>query len=63
VVLKLLAFDARLAGVPPALLEALWEAIDRLAAVRPLPSELPVNGHQSLRQAQIPPSRSGSGPG
>jgi hypothetical protein len=24
--LELLAFDARLAGVPPALLEALWEA-------------------------------------
>jgi hypothetical protein len=27
---ELLAFDARLAGVPPALLEALWEAIDLL---------------------------------
>jgi hypothetical protein len=26
--LELLAFDARLAGVPPALLEALWEAMD-----------------------------------
>jgi hypothetical protein len=25
------SFDARLAGVPPALLEALWEAIDLLA--------------------------------
>jgi hypothetical protein len=29
--LELLAFDARLAGVPPALLEALWEAIDRIS--------------------------------
>ena len=28
--LELLAFDARLAGVPKALLEALWEAIDGL---------------------------------
>jgi len=28
--LDLLAFDARLADMPPALLEALWEAIDRL---------------------------------
>jgi hypothetical protein len=28
--LGLLAFDARLAGVPQALLEALWEAIDSL---------------------------------
>jgi hypothetical protein len=28
--LDLLAFDARLADVPPALLEALWEAIDGL---------------------------------
>jgi hypothetical protein len=28
--LELLAFDARLAGVPPALLEALWEATDAL---------------------------------
>jgi hypothetical protein len=28
--LELLAFDARLAGVPPALLSALWEAIDPL---------------------------------
>jgi hypothetical protein len=28
--LELLAFDARLAWVPPALLEALWEAIDGL---------------------------------
>jgi hypothetical protein len=28
--LELLAFDARLAGVPPALLEALWDAIDQL---------------------------------
>jgi hypothetical protein len=28
--LELLAFDARLAGVPPALLEALGEAIDLL---------------------------------
>jgi hypothetical protein len=28
--LELLAFDARLAGVPRALLVALWEAIDRL---------------------------------
>jgi hypothetical protein len=26
--LELLAFDARLAGVPPGLVEALWEAID-----------------------------------
>jgi hypothetical protein len=26
----LLAFDARLAGVPPALLEEFWEAIDGL---------------------------------
>lgn len=25
---ELLAFDARLAGVPPALLEAVWEVID-----------------------------------
>ena len=29
--LELLAFDARLAGVPPTLLEALWEAIDLLS--------------------------------
>jgi hypothetical protein len=29
--LELLAFDARLAGVPSALLEGLWEAIERLA--------------------------------
>jgi hypothetical protein len=29
-----LAFDARLAGAPPALLEALWEAIDRLPSVK-----------------------------
>ena len=28
--LELLAFDAQLAGVPPVLLEALWEAIDLL---------------------------------
>jgi hypothetical protein len=28
--LELLAFDALLAGVPPALLEALWKVIDRL---------------------------------
>ena len=28
--LEVLAFDARLAGVPAALLEALWEAIDQL---------------------------------
>jgi hypothetical protein len=28
--LELLAFDARLSGVPQALLEALWEVIDRL---------------------------------
>jgi hypothetical protein len=28
--LEFLAFDARLAGVPPALLEALWEAIESL---------------------------------
>ena len=28
--LELLAFDARLAGVPQALLEALWEAIDHI---------------------------------
>ena len=32
--LELLAFDARLAGVPPALLEALWEAIDGLPGIR-----------------------------
>ena len=32
--LELLAFDARLAGVPPALLEALWEAIDGWAINR-----------------------------
>jgi hypothetical protein len=30
--LELLAFEARLAGVPPILLEALWEAIDRLSS-------------------------------
>ena len=30
--LELLAFDARLAGVPQELLAALWEAIDRLTA-------------------------------
>jgi hypothetical protein len=29
--LKLLAFDGRLAGVPQALMEAIWEAIDRLS--------------------------------
>ena len=29
--LELLAFDARLAGVPQVLLAALWEAIDGLA--------------------------------
>ncbi len=29
--LEVLAFDARLAGVPQGLLEALWEAIDRLS--------------------------------
>ena len=29
--LELLAFDARLAGVPQGLLEALWEAIDGLS--------------------------------
>lgn len=29
--LELVAFDARLAGVPPALLEALWEVLDRLS--------------------------------
>jgi hypothetical protein len=29
--LELLAFDARLAGVPQVLLEALWEMIDRIA--------------------------------
>jgi hypothetical protein len=28
--LELLAFDARLAGCPPTLVEALWEAIDSL---------------------------------
>jgi hypothetical protein len=28
--LELLAFDARLTGVPQSLLEALWELIDRL---------------------------------
>ena len=31
--LELLAFDARLAGVSPTLLEALWEAIDGLPVV------------------------------
>jgi hypothetical protein len=33
--LELLAFDARLAGVPQALLEALWEAIDALPSGPP----------------------------
>lgn len=32
--LKLLAFDARLAGVPLALLNVLWKAIDRLGGTR-----------------------------
>ena len=32
--LELLAFDARLAGAPQALLEALWEAIDTLHDAR-----------------------------
>jgi hypothetical protein len=36
--LELLAFDARLAGVPPALLEALWEAIDQLYGLSSLSS-------------------------
>jgi hypothetical protein len=35
--LELLAFDARLTGVP-VLLEALWKAIDRLPTNRPLRS-------------------------
>ncbi len=34
---ELLAFDARLAEVPPALLEALWEAIDRLPSAQSEP--------------------------
>jgi hypothetical protein len=34
--LELLAFDARLAGVPAALIAALWEAIDEVSrAARP----------------------------
>ena len=41
--LELLAFDARLAGVPQALLEALWEAIDQLS------DRVPVAGTGALR--------------
>jgi hypothetical protein len=33
--LELLAFDARLAGVPQALLKALWEAMDRSEELKP----------------------------
>jgi hypothetical protein len=38
--LELLAFDARLAGVPPQLLEALWKAIDRLPYAEMLLTEV-----------------------
>jgi hypothetical protein len=37
--LELLAFDARLAGVPQTLLEALWEAIDAPPALPAAPLE------------------------
>jgi hypothetical protein len=37
--LELLAFDARLAGVPQALLEALWEVIDGLQQLPATPLE------------------------
>jgi hypothetical protein len=47
--LELLAFDARLTGTPPALLEALWEALDLVGGQRARP----------LRHPEADPPRAG----
>jgi hypothetical protein len=51
--LELLAFDARLAGGPQALLEALWEAIDRLGDRPRPPSQAGFAGRPDLSDASV----------
>jgi hypothetical protein len=62
--LELLAFDARLGGVPATLLEALWEVIDRLPN-REIAAHEPIDvGRRNRRNTRLAcPGRSGPGGG
>jgi hypothetical protein len=51
--LELLAFDARLAGVPQALLEALWQVIESLGSVGAVGPRLSHPSRSPIRSAMV----------
>jgi hypothetical protein len=60
--LELLAFDARLAGVPPALLAALWLAIDEIGRPAQKKASLLVNTTAWVQKSLALPWASSRGP-